>query len=125
MRKEVFNMITDKDKKICDIILDDELSYDEVLKTKEDLMDGLIVLYIDDYEDYDILEYLFNVKLDREEENFFEALADKPDYVNPPLDEDDIVYTDSTDLLKDLGINKNTIWGTESDDFVFRVEYYI
>ena len=118
-------MITDKDKKICDIILDDELSYDEVLKTKEDLMDGLIVLYIDDYEDYDILEYLFNVKLDREEENFFEALIDKPDYVNPPLDEDDIVYIDSTELLKDLGINKNTIWGTESDDFVFKIEYYI
>lgn len=68
-----------------------------------ELKQGLLHVYIEDYKDYDVLEELFNVKLDRDVDFFYDSLIDKLDYKDTV---EEAAFITSTDLLDVFGIKK-------------------
>lgn len=88
LRKDVIEMVKDSDR------------VEEVLS---ELKEGLYEVYIEDFNDYGMLEEILGVNLDTEKDYFYEALIDKTGFEKPEIVSP---IVDSENILSRLGIEK-------------------
>lgn len=90
---------------------------DRVGEVLSELKEGLYEVYIEDFNDYGMLEEILGVSLDTEKDYFYEALVDKTGFEKPEVI---APIVDSENLLSRLGIEKII---EQNETSMYRVMY--